>query len=155
MKKHLPLHIDFLQYRSQIKTRKAEQKTWIWDFIRQKYLVLLPEELVRQLVLHYLIDDRGYNKNRIGIEKGLKVNGLSKRCDILVYDQQIRPLLLVECKAPEVPLTQSTFEQIARYNLPLQVDFLVVTNGRHTYCCKINYEEESFTFLEAIPKSKS
>lgn len=151
MGKQQPLNIDFLQYKSQIKTRRSENKTWIWDFIRQKYLVLLPEELVRQLVLHYLIEDRGYNKNRISIEKGLKVNGLAKRCDILIYNKEVRPFLLVECKAPEVALSQSTFEQIARYNLPLQVDYLMVTNGRHTFCCKMDYEKETFTFLEEIP----
>lgn len=147
-----PLQIDFLQYRQQLKTRRDQDKTWLWGIIRQKYLVLQPEEVVRQLTLLYLLQQKGYNKNRIGVEKGLKVNELSKRCDILVYTPDMRPFLLIECKAPEVPLTQSTFEQIARYNLPLHVDYLLVTNGMHTYCCKMNYQEESFTFLEEVPE---
>lgn len=152
MGKHAPLEIDFLQYRQQLKTRREKNKTWLWGVIRQKHLVLQPEEFVRQLTLLYLIQQKGYNKNRISVEKGIQVNELSKRCDILVYTSDMRPYLLVECKAPEVPLSQSTFEQIARYNLPLQVEYLLVTNGRHTYCCKMNYEEENFTFLEAVPE---
>ncbi len=146
-----PLNIDFLHFRDRLQTRRQEGKTWLWDPIRKKHLVLLPEELVRQLVIQYLIEDRQYNRNRISIEKGLKVNELQKRCDILVYRPDLSPLLLVECKAPEVPLSQATFEQIARYNLPLKVDFLLVTNGIHSYCCAMDYQSESFEFLTEIP----
>ena len=155
MKKHPPLRIDFLAYQDQLKTLRKENKTYLWDPIRQKHLVLLPEEFVRQLVVLYLLEEKGFNKNRIGIEKGIKVNGLAKRCDLLVYNQLVEPILLVECKAPEVALNQSTFEQIARYNLPLQVDYLMVTNGRQTYCCKMDYKEESFEFLDEIPSLES
>ena len=116
--KQAPLNIDFLRFRDQLKVRRQDGKTWLFDPIRQKYLQLLPEELVRQLVLLYLLEERGYNRNRISIEKGLKVNELSKRCDILVYDPEVRPFLLVECKAPEVPLSQDTFEQIAPLQSP-------------------------------------
>ncbi|MEL6637238.1 MAG: type I restriction enzyme HsdR N-terminal domain-containing protein [Bacteroidota bacterium] len=145
------LHIDFLRFRDRLQTSRRAGKAHLWDPIRQKHLVLQPEELVRQLVLHYLIEERGYNRNRISIEKGLKVNDLQKRCDILVYRPDLTPLLLVECKAPEVPLSQAAFEQIARYNLPLRVDYLLVTNGIHSYCCAMNYATESYAFLDTIP----
>lgn len=150
-----PLNLDLLSYQAQLKTRRQDGKTYLFDPIRKKYLVLLPEEFVRQLVLLYLIEAKGFNRNRISVEKGLKVNELRKRCDILVYSPELKPFLLVECKAPEVPLNQATFEQIARYNLPLQVDYLLVTNGRHTYCCAMDYEKESFEFLSDIPSYPS
>lgn len=149
--KQAPLKIDFLQFRDRLKTRRQDQKTLLFDPIRQKYLQLLPEEMVRQLVVLYLLEERRYNRNRISIEKGIKVNDLHKRCDILVYDSGVRPFLMVECKAPAVSLTQESFEQIARYNLPLQVDYLIVTNGIDTYCCAMDYEKESFEFLADIP----
>ena len=144
--------IDFLRFKAQLKTKVNKDRRYIFDPIRQKYLVLFPEELVRQLVLLYLIQDKKYNKNRVKVEKTLKVNQRTKRCDILIYDQAVQPLLLVECKAPQVKITQATFEQIAWYNMPLQVQYLVVTNGLSTYCCKMDYERQTYHFLEEIPE---
>ncbi len=143
--------IDFLQYKNQLKLKNDKERRYIFDPIRQKYLVLFPEEFVRQLVLLYLIEEKKYNKNRIKVEKTLKVNERTKRCDILIYNQAVQPLLLVECKAPNVKITQATFEQIAWYNMPLQVQYLVVTNGLTTYCCEMDYEKQSYHFLEEIP----
>lgn len=144
--------IDFLSYKTQLKLKIEKDRRYIFDPIRQKYLVLFPEELVRQLVLLYLIQEKKYNKNRIKIEKTLQVNQRTKRCDILIYDQAVKPLLLVECKAPQVKITQATFEQIAWYNMPLQVQYLMVTNGVSTYCCAMDYEQQTYHFLAEIPK---
>ena len=123
----------------------------LFDPIRKKYLVLAPEELVRQLVVHYLLLEKQYPKTKISVEKGIKVNSLAKRCDLLIYDHDLNPAILVECKAPGIKINQKAFEQIARYNLPLKVAYLIVTNGITTYCCKMDYVEEKFTYLDKIP----
>ena len=143
--------IDLLSYQSKLKTKKVENKKYLFDPIRKKYLVLQPEELVRQLLILYLIEEKKISKNRIGIEIGLKVNGLARRLDLLIYDDAVNPFILIEVKAPSVKIDQSTFEQIARYNLPLRVPYLLVTNGMTTYCCKMNYKKETFEFLMEIP----
>ena len=143
--------IDLMQYRDRLKVKKEAGKTWLFDRLRRKWVVLQPEELVRQLMVWYLIDEKGYNTSRIKLEKGLKVNKLSKRCDILVYDAQVVPYMLVECKAPQVAITGETFRQNDIYNLPLQAPYLVVTNGLFTYCCSIEYATSSWEFLGSIP----
>jgi Type I restriction enzyme R protein N terminus (HSDR_N) len=146
------LEIDFLKYKSFLKIkREKDGTTFIYDPIRRKYLVLQPEELVRQLVLHYLNIEKKYSFKQMRTEKGLIINELQKRCDILIYDKQIQPYLLVECKSAQVPIDQTVFEQIARYNLVLQVPYLLVTNGLQTYCCQMNYQEQSFSFLTSVP----
>ena len=147
------LQIDFLQYQEQLKFKTINRKRHIWDDIRKKYIQLTPEETVRQLVIQYLIADRNYNKNRISIEQQLIINTLIKRCDILVYSQQTQPYLLVECKAPNVPISQSTFDQIAQYNLALNVSYLVVTNGLVTFCCKMDTTNQQYSFLAEIPSN--
>lgn len=114
-------------------------------------MVLQPEEIVRQLTLLYLIEEKKYNRNRIRAEKLLHVNDLRKRCDILIYDTEVNPLLLVECKAARVKITQDTFKQIAWYNMPLKVKYLVVTNGLQTYCCEMDYDKHTYQFLPEIP----
>ena len=147
--------VDYLRYQKRLKTRTEDGKRYIFDPIRRKWLIIQPEELVRLLTIEYLIDDRRFNKNHIAVEKLLIVNERRKRCDILVYADdnagKLKPLLLVECKAPAVPISEATFRQIASYNLPLRVRFLLVTNGRQTYCCEMNYETESFEFLQEVP----
>jgi len=143
--------VDYTHYKGQIVVKKKEGKRWIFDQIRRKYLVLQPEELVRQLVICYLLKERAYNQNRIAIEKKLEVNGMTKRCDILVFQKDMQPWLLVECKAPGVALSEATFRQVALYNMPLQVQYLMVTNGHTTYCCRMDYEQNDFEFLEEIP----
>lgn len=145
------ISLDLLAFQKQLKTKTQDNKKFIFDSIRKKYLVLQPEELVRQLLILYFIHEKKISRNRIGIEKSLKVNHLNRRLDMLIYDKDVQPYILIECKAPNVKITQSTFEQIARYNLPLQVPYLLVTNGMHTYCCKMDYEKESFEFLEELP----
>jgi hypothetical protein len=148
------IKIDFTPYKSKLKLKKVEGKVYVFDFIRGKWLVLLPEELVRQLLIIYLIEEKGYSKNSIAIEKGLKVNELSKRCDLLLYDKDTQPLMLVECKAPKVKITENVFRQIATYNMSFKVDLLLVTNGIQTYCSNIDHQEKTWEFLNVIPEAK-
>lgn len=150
MKHSLDLPLLDMQESLQIRTLNGQRQ--VWDSIRRKWLVLGPEELVRQLLLLYLVSEKGYSPNRIGIEKMLVVNTLTRRCDILVYAGDMSPWMLVECKAPAVPISQATFEQVARYNLPLRVPFLCTSNGRDTYCCALDYEGSSYAFLDALPE---
>ncbi len=147
----MKLDINFLPYQPNLKVKKEQGKRYLFCIIRKKYLVLQPEELVRQLTIEYLIEDRKYSKNSIHVERGLTVNGLTRRSDILIYDSEVNPYLLVECKAPKVKITQAVFDQIARYNLTLKVKYLLVTNGIDSFCCEMNYAEQSYRFLAEVP----
>lgn len=132
------ISIDFLAHQKYLVARtKKGAKTEIFDPVRRKFLILQPEELVRQLVLQYLHRDCQVSFRQMRSEFGISVNGLQKRCDIVVFDNQLQPRLIVECKANNIPITQAVFDQIARYNLRLRVPFLVVTNGMTTYCCRV------------------
>ena len=145
------IQLDLLKYQPQLKVKKEEGKRFIYCSIRKKMLLLQPEELVRQLTIEYLIQDKNYKKNSIHVERGLTVNGLYRRLDIIIYDENVTPFLLVECKRPKVKLSQAVFDQIARYNLTLKVQYLLVTNGIDTFCCQMNYEDQSYRFLPEIP----
>ena len=133
------------------KIKQENNKAYIFDFIRKKYLVLTPEEWVRQHFVHYLITLKKFPSSLIVIEKGLKLNEMQKRADVLVYNKNGNPLVLVECKAATVKITQETFNQIARYNMVFHVPYLIVTNGLQHYCCKIDFSNQSFAFLDDIP----
>ncbi|OFY97914.1 MAG: restriction endonuclease subunit R [Bacteroidetes bacterium RIFCSPLOWO2_12_FULL_31_6] len=124
---------------------------FIFDDIRKKYLRLTPEEWVRQNFVKYLINEKKYPASLIVIEKGLKLNELTKRADVLIYKNS-SPILLVECKAPTVKISQNTFDQISRYNLTFKVPYLMVTNGMSHYCCQIDFENNSYHFLDDIPE---
>jgi len=145
------IELGLMRFKESLKVKREKEKRHIFDPIRKKWLALLPEELVRQLVICYLLEEKQYNPNRINLERGLKVNSLSKRFDLLVYDMEVKPFLLVECKAPAVPITQDVFQQAAWYNMELRVQYLMVTNGIETYCCAMDYENRSYTYLEAVP----
>ncbi|MGB3948492.1 MAG: type I restriction enzyme HsdR N-terminal domain-containing protein [Bacteroidia bacterium] len=135
----------------QFKTKVEGQRTYIFDTIRKKYLVLTPEEWVRQNFLQYLIHEKQFPASLIAIEAGLKYNQLQKRLDVLVYDKQGAPHLIVECKAPEIKITQEVFDQVARYNFVFKAKYLVVTNGLQHFCCEMDYNENSFRYIEQIP----
>lgn len=145
------IDLNLMKYKEHLQLKRQDGTRKIWDPVRKKWLVLQPEELVRQLLLQYLLLEKGYNRNRIRMEKGLQVNELDKRCDLLVFDEKIQPFLLAECKAPHVPVGQEVFEQIAWYNTALTVPFLLVTNGIDSYCCAIDYNTRTYTFLQEIP----
>lgn len=127
------------------------KKTKIFDSIRKKYLILSPEEWVRQNFIQYLIHEQKFPANLMAIEKGLSLNGLKKRCDILCYTSSGNPMVLIECKAPQVKIQQKAFDQVARYNLHFKVPYLIVTNGITHYCAMINFETKNFRFLDEIP----
>jgi hypothetical protein len=142
--------LHFPQYPFKLRGNAGSEE--VWDEVRRKWVVCTPEEWVRQHLLRYLMEEKGYPKGLLSVEKGLKVNGLSRRTDVAVYSRQQEPLLLAECKAPEVTLSQATFDQVSRYNLTLRVPYLLITNGLQHYCCKINLEEGSYSFLKEIPR---
>jgi type I site-specific restriction endonuclease len=119
--------------------------------VRKRFVLLTPEEHVRQLCLLWLTKAGGYSLARIAVEKKLEVNGNIYRFDILIYDESVKPFLLIECKAPQVPLTQSVFDQAARYNYELNAPYFLVTNGAETFCCATNAEQKKFSFLEQLP----
>jgi hypothetical protein len=137
-----------------IKQKREGGKHYIFDSVRKKYLILTPEEWVRQNFIEYLIQEKGYPKGLIEIEKGLKLNELQKRADALVY-QGADPKVLIEFKAPKVKITQDVFEQIGRYNSIFKVPYLIVSNGLSHYCAKIDFNNNSFEFLEDIPDYNS
>lgn len=144
--------VDFLKYKDHLKIRRTEtERLEIYDIVRRKYIVLQPEEMVRQVVVQYLMLEKNYPLSKIRVEMGLTVNERQKRCDILIFDNHFKPYLLVECKAATIPINQHTFEQIAHYNQVFQVPYLMVTNGLSTFCCKMTYDTEGVVFLENIP----
>ncbi|HKK74253.1 MAG TPA: type I restriction enzyme HsdR N-terminal domain-containing protein [Saprospiraceae bacterium] len=147
------IDIALQDYQNQIKTKKQDGKTFIFDPVRKTWLVLLPEELVRQLMLQFLVDSMGYKWSHFRTESGLKVNEQRRRTDIIAYDQSVQPYLLVECKAPHIKINENTFWQSVHYNRELQAPFLVVTNGIRTYCCEMDYTQEEGNFLAAIPRA--
>ena len=132
-----------------------EQRKYIFDFIRKKYVILTPEEWVRQNFLKYLVEEKKYPASLIAVEKEFKLNNLSKRSDAVIYNKQGNPYLIIECKAPEVKIDQKVFDQIARYNMVLNVELLVVTNGLQHFCCKLDAEEDTYYFLKEIPDYSS
>jgi hypothetical protein len=123
----------------------------ILDELRKKYVVLTPEEWVRQHIIQYLINFKNYPKGLISLEKGLRVNDLLKRSDVLIFDSNTEPLLLVECKAPEVKLSQDVFDQAARYNSVYKVKYIIITNGLEHFCAEIEHSSSSYKFLNDIP----
>jgi hypothetical protein len=130
--------------------KNSENKVAVFDEIRKKYVVLTPEEWVRQHVVKYLINDRGYPKSLINVEKLLKVNGLTKRYDVVVFNSDGSIHLLVECKAPSVKISQHVFDQIARYNLTMNATLLMVTNGLEHYYCRMDFENEKYIFMREL-----
>ena len=144
--------LNLPKYEFRIKNK--DNQPYIFDFIRKKYYLLTPEEWVRQHFVRYLIEEKKYPKGRIGVEILVKINGMNKRSDIVVYDEKGNPLLIVECKRPEVAITQETFDQIARYNLQLNANYLVVTNGLQHFCCQMDFKNQNYIFLEEIPEMK-
>ena len=136
------------------KLKSNENKTLIFDNLRKKYMVLTPEEWVRQHFVQFLIEEKNYPPSLIALEKQVLVNNLKKRSDILVFNKEGNPDIIVECKAPKIKITQTTFDQIARYNSTLNANFLVVTNGLNHFYCKMDFENETYVFLKEIPDYK-
>ncbi len=136
------------------KLKNNENKTFIFDKWRKKYLVLTPEEWVRQHFVQFLIEEKKYPISLTALEKQLTINNLKKRTDIVIFSSDGTPNIIVECKAPKIKIGQDTFDQIARYNLKLNANYLIVTNGLQHYFCKLDKENETYIFLEDIPDYK-
>ena len=132
--------------------KNSENKVSIFDEIRKKFILLTPEEWVRQHVVQFLLQDKKYPKSYINVEKLIKINNLSKRYDGVVFQPNGEIFLLIECKAPEVPISQQTFDQIARYNLVMKAKYLMVTNGLNHYFCQMDFENEKYVFLKELPE---
>ncbi|MEG1617669.1 MAG: type I restriction enzyme HsdR N-terminal domain-containing protein [Bacteroidales bacterium] len=133
------------------KVIKKEEKLFIFDDRRRKYVSLTPEEWVRQNFVNFLINHKYFPAGRIGNEVTVILNGMKKRADSVVYDQLGVPFVIVEYKAPSVKITQEVFDQIVRYNMVMKVKYLIVTNGLSHYCCEIDYTKQSYIFLKEIP----
>lgn len=144
--------LNFPQFEYRFKS--TENKVSIFDVIRKKFIILQPEEWVRQHCVHYLINEKNYPKSLINVEKELNINGLKKRYDIVIFNSDGSILLIVECKSYDITINQDTFDQIARYNLALNAEFLMVTNGINHYYCQMDTKAERYQFLRDIPNYK-
>ena len=135
-----------------IKVSGTRQQPRILDVLRRKYVALTPEEWVRQHFVHFLIEHKGYPAGLLANEIQLKSGDKVLRADSVLYSRDLRPRMIIEYKAPHIPITQKVFDQISVYNLLLHVDFLVVSNGLEHYICKMDYEGKKYVFLEDIPE---
>lgn len=144
--------LNFPEYSFRFKS--SENKTLVFDEIRKKFVVLTPEEWVRLHAVQFLLKEKKYPKSHINVEKQLKLNNTVKRYDIVVFNNDGRIFLIVECKAPSIEISQHTFDQIARYNLALEAEYLMVTNGLEHYFCQMDFGNERYNFLKEIPDYK-
>jgi hypothetical protein len=131
--------------------RGTEKGREIFDPVRKKYVVLTPEEWVRQQFVHFLITEQQVPLSLIGVEVVIHLNKRSLRADVVVYGRYGQPLLLAECKAGEVKITPRTFMQVAGYNLVLRVPWLIVSNGVQLYCCMFNAATGQYDFVDKVP----
>ncbi len=143
------VNLNFPQYSFRFKS--SENKTLVFDEIRKKFVVLTPEEWVRLHTVQFLLKEKKYPKSLINVEKQLTLNNTTKRYDVVVFNRDGSIFLIVECKAPSIPITQLTFDQIARYNLSLKSSYLMVSNGLQHYYCQMDFENERYVFLKEIP----
>src|SRR5574344_37665 len=135
----------------EIKIAEHKGKKTIFDILRRKYVALTPEEWVRQHFIHYLIEHKGYPQTLLANEIKLEIGNKTLRCDSVLYDRTMQPRMIVEYKEPTIVLQQKVFNQISTYNLLLKVDYLVISNGMQHYCCKMDYEKQTYEFLNDIP----
>jgi len=134
-----------------LRLKNSENNTHIFDVIRKKFVLLQPEEWVRQHCIHFLTIEKKYPISLINVEKVVPINGINKRYDVVVYNPDGSIHLIIECKAPKVKISQSTFDQIARYNLALKASFLMVTNGLNHYFCTMDHNLGAYNFLKDLP----
>ena len=134
------------------KITESNGKRQIFDTLRRCYVALTPEEWVRQHFVNFLLGHKGYPAALMGNEIAITLNGMNRRCDTVVYDRALKPRMIIEYKAPTVKITKEVFAQISRYNLILKVDYLIVSNGLQHYCCRMDYTNNTFAFLQEIPE---
>jgi len=132
--------------------KKFGNSVKIFDSQRRKFVALTPEEWVRQNFVHFLMEHKGYSPALLANEVEVTLNGMSRRCDSVLYGTDAKPRMIIEYKRPTVEITQKVFDQICRYNMVLKVEYLVISNGLKHYCCKMDYNENRYVFLEDIPE---
>ena len=135
----------------EIKLRGTKAQPQIFDILRKKYIALTPEEWVRQHFVHFLVEHKGYPAALMANEIQLKVGEKTLRADSVLYSRDLKPRMIIEYKAPHIPITQKVFDQISIYNMLLHVDYLVVSNGLEHYICEMDYNDKKYLFLEDIP----
>lgn len=138
----------------EIKLKGTKEKPFIWDILRCKYVAVTPEEWVRQHFVHFLVEHKNYPSTLLANEIKLGVGDKTLRADTVLYSRQLTPRMIIEYKAPHIPITQKVFDQISIYNMLLHVDYLVVSNGLQHYICKMDYDGKKYLFLEDIPDYK-
>jgi len=143
------LQLNLPEYKFRIK--KQDEKLLIFDSQRKRYVSLTPEEWVRQHFIQFMIEAKGYPAAYLAIEKQLNLNGMKKRCDAILYDNTGQPIMIIEFKAPNVLISQATFDQVAVYNSKLNVDFFIISNGIEHYCCRVNIQTARYEFFTEIP----
>jgi type I site-specific restriction endonuclease len=141
--------LNFPKY--DFRLRENESRPEIFDEVRKKWVTLTPEEWVRQHVAKWLVEEKKYPAGLLAVEKSIQVNGLTKRCDIVASDRNGKPILIVECKAHDVEISQLVFDQTARYNMTLKVDLFLITNGLRHFCCNMDTDNNSYVFLKELP----
>ena len=138
----------------QMKLSGSQESPKILDILRRKYVALTPEEWVRQHFIHFLINHKGYPSALMANEVALSCGNKQLRADTVLYDRDLNARMIIEYKAPTIKITQKVFEQVTAYNFLLHVDYLIVSNGINHFCCKMNYADNSYTFLSVIPDYK-
>ncbi|MDR2087230.1 MAG: type I restriction enzyme HsdR N-terminal domain-containing protein [Dysgonamonadaceae bacterium] len=135
-----------------LRIRKQGGKAYVFDRLRKHYVRLTPEEQVRQYFVSFLIEYKQYPEGLLSNEVSIELGNVKRRCDTVLYDKFLQPQMIIEYKSPEIPLTQQVFDQISRYNMSLQVPWLMISNGLQHYCCFIDREKKSYSFLKDIPQ---
>lgn len=142
--------LKFPKYDFRIK--RENDQAFIFDEIRKKWLLLTPEEWVRQHVIFFLVDQKRYPPSLISVEKAIRINSVYRRFDLICYSNEVKPLLIVECKAPEVNISESTLDQVLQYNFKAQAPYILITNGLTSFCGKVDPQNASISYLSDIPE---
>ena len=137
---------------AELKIKKQNEKNYVFDRLRKQFVRLTQEEFVRQQFVSFLIERKGYPSGRMANEVEIVLGNVRKRCDTVLYDSYLHPLMIIEYKAPSIAISQKTFDQIARYNYVLQVPWLIVSNGLQHFCCRTDSEKKEYVFINEIPE---
>ncbi|HSG67732.1 MAG TPA: type I restriction enzyme HsdR N-terminal domain-containing protein [Bacteroidales bacterium] len=135
----------------EFRLKKTGDQVSIFDEVRKKFVALTPEEWVRQNFVRFMIDHKNVPAGLVALEKSIVMNTMSRRPDVLIHDRAGKPVMVIECKSPDVKISQGAFDQVARYNAVLRVPYVVVTNGLDHYCCRMEFPDNTYTFLREIP----
>ena len=144
--------LNFPEYNFRMRMNGTAKE--IFDTVRRRWVIITPEEWVRQHVITWLRETKHFPGSLMAVEKQIKVNGLLRRCDVVCHDARMQPLVMVECKSPDVAITQELFDQAARYNLTVGAKYFLLTNGLRHFCCMMDHEKQQWTFLPELPEWK-